>query len=113
MKEAKRSSSTPSIESFTQRLNLFRRKIDKPDIITMILQNKDALIQQIKKEEEAKARQQNKMHQTIEAKLKKETGDVAYYSLRKQFEFESRMRKEEKKAKEEILNKKEQQEFNQ
>jgi len=46
----------PSIENFSQRLNLFRKKIEKPDVIEMILTNKEQLLKQIKKEEERKAK---------------------------------------------------------
>lgn len=81
----------PSIENFSQRLNLFRKKIEKPDVIEIILQSRDTLLKQIKKEEERKAKIQNRIHETIEAKLRKEQGDVKYYSKLKKNQFDSRM----------------------
>lgn len=78
--ESKKMGTMPSIESFSQRLNLFREKISKPDAVEMVLMNKDSLLKQIKKEEERKAKVQNRIHETIEAKLRKEQGDVKYYS---------------------------------
>ncbi|KAL4430312.1 hypothetical protein ABPG74_019471 [Tetrahymena malaccensis] len=95
MQESKKTGTMPSIENFSQRLNLFRKKIEKPDVIEIILQNKDTLLKQIKKEEERKAKIQNRIHETIEAKLRKEQGDVKYYSKLKKNQFDSRMQKEE------------------
>jgi len=56
IQDSKRTGAMPSIENFSQRLNLFRKKIEKPDVIEMILTNKEQLLKQIKKEEERKAK---------------------------------------------------------
>lgn len=37
MQESKKTGTMPSIENFSQRLNLFRKKIEKPDVIELIL----------------------------------------------------------------------------
>ena len=37
----------PSIEAFSQRINLFMRKVDKPDQIQMVIDNEKTLIKSI------------------------------------------------------------------
>ncbi len=52
--ESKRNTTIPSIQAFTQRLNLLRRKVEKPDLIELIYTEKDALEREIRKEKKRK-----------------------------------------------------------
>ena len=91
IQDLKRGSTIPSLENFVFRVNLYKRPPDKPEIIEYLIRNKEQIMKKIHAEEQKKENEKNKLQHELEAKLRKQTGDVAYFSFRKKYEFQSKM----------------------
>lgn len=98
LSQSRRHAQTPSVEAFAQRLNLYRSKVERVEIIDVILKSRNALMKQIENEAAKKKKAENSVHSSIQEMLKKETGDVTYYSWRKNKQLEFRIDKAEQVA---------------
>lgn len=104
LNQTKRNSQVPSIEAFAKRLTLYRNKIERSEIIDVILKEQAVLLRQIENEVAKKRKRDNSIHNSIQEKLKKETGDVTYYSWRKNKQLEFRIDKAEQFARSQTKN---------
>ncbi|CAD8054811.1 unnamed protein product [Paramecium primaurelia] len=110
LNSSKKVASQPTLEEFQQRLNLFRINNTKSDIVDLIIEEQDKLLKDIQQQEKKNKAIENAVHESIEAKVRKETGDVGYVSFRKKIQFQFRIRKAEEMAQEKVLKQKEKKE---
>ncbi|CAD8147879.1 unnamed protein product [Paramecium octaurelia] len=110
LNSSKKVASQPTLEEFQQRLNLFRINNTKSDIVDLIIEEQDKLLKDIQQQEKKNKAIENAVHESIEAKVRKETGDVGYVSFRKKIQFQFRIRKAEELAQEKVLKQKEKKE---
>ncbi len=64
----------------------------------IILREQSVLLKEIENEMAKKKKRENSIHHSIQEKMKKETGDVNYYSWRKNKQLEFRIDKAEQYA---------------
>ncbi|KAM3140231.1 hypothetical protein pb186bvf_007587 [Paramecium bursaria] len=102
LNSSKKVGTMPSIEEFQQRINLFRSNEQRTDIIDLIIQEQDRLQKDIQMQDKRNKAVENAVHESIEAKVRKETGDVGYVSFRKKIQFQFRIRKAEELAQEKV-----------
>lgn len=98
LKESKKSM-MPSIDYINHRLNLFRQQIDEPDIFE-ILQKESEMTNQFTDKRNISVSDTEKMkqrlHNLAEKRIKNETGDVKYYSYKKNIQLSFKIDKEQK-----------------
>ena len=78
---------------------MYRSKVEKIEVIDLILEEHVKLIKEIDLEIERKEINQKIIDNKLHAKLKKETGDVNYYSWRKNKQLEFRIDKAKERVK--------------
>ena len=98
LQDAKNTSQVPALKAFSKRLDLYRKKVEKAEVVDLILQEHVRLLKQIDMEIQKKESSENTIDNNIQAKFKKETGDVTYYSWRKNKQLEFRIDKAKEQA---------------